>query len=31
MPGRGFINYSRKLDKVLTLQDMLVPGQEETF
>ena len=31
MPGRGFINYSRKLDKVLTLQDMLVPGQEDTF
>lgn len=31
MPGRGFINYSRKLDKVLTLQDMLLPGQEETF
>ena len=31
MPGRGFINYSRKLDKVLTLQDMLVPGQEATF
>ncbi|WP_442513183.1 RsiV family protein [Pseudomonas promysalinigenes] len=31
MPGRGFINYSRKLDKVLTLQDMLVPGQEQAF
>jgi len=31
MPGRAFINYSRKLDKVLTLKDMLVPGQEETF
>ncbi|MFJ4457972.1 RsiV family protein [Pseudomonas sp. NPDC089392] len=31
MPGRGFINYSRKLDKVLTLQDMLLPGQEDTF
>lgn len=31
MPGRGFINYSRKMDKVLTLQDMLVPGQEDTF
>lgn len=31
MPGRGFINYSRQQDKVLTLQDMLVPGQEETF
>ncbi|PWB33033.1 DUF3298 domain-containing protein [Pseudomonas sp. SDI] len=31
MPGRGFINYSRQQDKVLTLKDMLVPGQEETF
>lgn len=31
MPGRAFINYSRKQDKVLTLQDMLVPGQEDTF
>ncbi|CAK9891606.1 MULTISPECIES: DUF3298 and DUF4163 domain-containing protein [Pseudomonas] len=31
MPGRGFINYSRQQDKVLTLQDMLVPGQEATF
>ncbi|WP_296266088.1 RsiV family protein [Pseudomonas sp. MLB6B] len=31
MPGRAFINYSRQQDKVLTLQDMLLPGQEETF
>ena len=31
MPGRGFINYSRQQNKVLTLQDMLVPGQEATF
>lgn len=31
MPGRGFINYSRKDHKVLELQDMLVPGQEEAF
>ena len=30
-PGRAFINWSRQQDKVLTLQDMLVPGQEETF
>jgi len=30
-PGRGFINYSRQQDKVLGLQDMLVPGQEATF
>ena len=30
-PGRGFINYSRQQGKVLSLQDMLVPGQEATF
>jgi len=30
-PGRGFINWSRQQHKVLTLQDMLVPGQEATF
>ncbi|PVZ15630.1 MULTISPECIES: RsiV family protein [unclassified Pseudomonas] len=30
-PGRGFINYSRAQHKALTLQDMLVPGQESTF
>ncbi|HEY1027001.1 MAG TPA: RsiV family protein [Pseudomonas sp.] len=31
MPGRAFINWSRQQEKVLTLQDMLLPGQEETF
>jgi hypothetical protein len=31
VPGRGFINYSRQQHKVLSLQDMLVPGQEATF
>ncbi|GLX90200.1 RsiV family protein [Pseudomonas weihenstephanensis] len=31
MPGRGFINYSRKDQKEVTLQDMLVPGQEKAF
>ncbi|KAF1050996.1 MAG: hypothetical protein GAK43_02601 [Stenotrophomonas maltophilia] len=30
-PGRAFINYDRHLHKVLTLQDMLVPGQEKAF
>ena len=30
-PGRGFINYSRPQHKVLTLSDMLLPGQEEAF
>ncbi|NER60223.1 DUF3298 domain-containing protein [Pseudomonas sp. MAFF212428] len=30
-PGRGFINYSRQQDKVLSLQDMLLPGQQATF
>lgn len=30
-PGRSFINYSRQQHKVLTLSDMLVPGQEEAF
>ncbi|MEA9976245.1 MULTISPECIES: DUF3298 domain-containing protein [unclassified Pseudomonas] len=30
-PGRAFINYSRPLHKALTLQDMLLPGQEEAF
>lgn len=30
-PGRGFINYSRQQHKVLTLSDMLLPGQEEAF
>lgn len=30
-PGRAFINYSRQQHKVLTLADMLVPGQEQAF
>jgi len=30
-PGRAFINWSRQQEKALTLQDMLVPGQEDTF
>ncbi|WPO99555.1 RsiV family protein [Pseudomonas sp. HR96] len=30
-PGRGFINWSRQQHKALTLQDMLLPGQEEAF
>jgi hypothetical protein len=30
-PGRGFINYSRQQHRVLTLSDMLLPGQEEAF
>lgn len=30
-PGRGFINYSRQQHKVLSLSDMLLPGQEEMF
>jgi len=31
MPGRGFINYSRREHRELTLQDMLLPGQEGAF
>lgn len=30
-PGRAFINYDRRLHKVLGLQDILLPGQEEAF
>jgi hypothetical protein len=30
-PGRAFINYSRQQQRVLTLSDMLVPGQEAAF
>ncbi|RON01100.1 RsiV family protein [Pseudomonas brassicacearum] len=30
-PGRGFINYSRQLQKELSLNDMLLPGQEVAF
>ena len=31
MPGRGFINYSRKSQQQVTLQDMLLPGKEQAF
>ena len=31
MPGRGLINYDRKLEKPLNLGDMLLPGQEDAF
>lgn len=31
MPGRGFINWSRREHRELTLKDMLVPGQERAF
>lgn len=31
MPGRGFINYDRRLQKALSLQDMLLPGQTDAF
>jgi hypothetical protein len=31
IPGREFINYSRPLHKALTLQDMLLPGEEDAF
>ncbi|TWI54220.1 hypothetical protein IQ22_02083 [Pseudomonas duriflava] len=31
MPGRGMLNYDRQQQKVLTLQDMLLPGQEGAF
>lgn len=31
MPGRGFINWSAKDQKEVTLQDMLLPGQEKAF
>ncbi len=30
-PGRTFINWSRQQHKVLTLSDMLVPGEEPAF
>lgn len=30
-PGRAFINYDRRLHKVLALSDILLPGQEEAF
>src|SRR5690606_19833115 len=31
MPGRRFINYDRAQQRVLTLGDMLLPGQEQAF
>lgn len=31
IPGRDFINWSRQQQKVLTLADMLVPGEEPAF
>ena len=31
MPGRGFINYQRSQDRVLSLEDLLLPGQEARF
>ncbi|MBB2495328.1 RsiV family protein [Aquipseudomonas ullengensis] len=31
IPGRTYLNYDRQLDKVLSLQDMLLPGEEEAF
>lgn len=31
LPGRGFINYSRQQQRALTLQNMLLPGQEQAF
>jgi len=30
-PGRAYINYDRRLHKMLGLQDILLPGQEEAF
>lgn len=31
VPGRTYLNYDRQSDKVLSLQDMLVPGEEPAF
>ncbi|CAH0249966.1 hypothetical protein SRABI70_02941 [Pseudomonas sp. Bi70] len=31
VPGRTYINYDREQNKVLSLQDMLVPGEEAAF
>lgn len=31
IPGRGFINYRPSSQSVITLQQMLIPGQEERF
>lgn len=31
IPGRAYLNYDRPLNKVLTLNDMLLPDQEDAF
>ncbi len=31
MPGRGFLNYSQREQRVLRLDDLLLPGQEAAF
>lgn len=31
LPGRGFINYDRREDRVLGLEDMLLPGRADAF
>lgn len=31
VPGRTYLNYDRELNQVLSLQDMLVPGEETAF
>lgn len=31
VPGRTYLNYDREQNKVLSLQDMLVPGEEAAF
>lgn len=31
IPGRAYLNYDRTLNKVLTLNDMLLPDQEDAF
>ena len=31
MPGRGFINYDRELNRELRPEDLLIPGQEGNF
>jgi hypothetical protein len=31
IPGRAYLNYDRQLKRVLSLQDMLLPGEEQAF
>ncbi|MBC9252319.1 DUF3298 domain-containing protein [Pseudomonas alcaligenes] len=31
IPGRAYLNFDRQTGRVLSLQDMLVPGEEEAF